>query len=206
MSGAYEIPGAKSGALRAVTHGWTLGTVFIAQEGTPFTVFSSQDVNNDGQKDGNNDLPNVVFQSGSRFHYGGFSHTEYTQSDGIFYGACGAAGSSGNLYSAATYPNCPFQTVTTPNPTTLEGNEPLNAFRNPGYQDVDLNLQKKTELPWFSEQKCNLILRVEALNALTRANLQPLVSPVIIGSATDFGQVQGAQNPRIIQIGARFEF
>jgi hypothetical protein len=115
-------------------------------------------------------------------------------------------GSSGNLYSATSYPNCPFQTVTTPNAKTLEGNEAINAFRNPGYQDVDLNLQKKTELPWFSDQKSNLILRVEGLNALNRANLAGLGSSVIIGSATDFGQVQGAQNPRIIQIGARFEF
>jgi hypothetical protein len=206
FSGAYEVPGAKGGALRAATHGWTLGAIFVAQEGTPFTVFTSQDVNNDGNKDGNNDLPDVVFQPGSRIHYGGFTHAEYTQAAGIFYSACGAAGSSGNLYDPKNYPNCPFQTVTTPNSTTLEGNEPFNAFRNPGYQDVDLNLQKKTELPWFGDQKCNLILRAEGLNAFNRANLNGFGSSITIGSTSNFGQVQGAENPRIIQIGARFEF
>jgi hypothetical protein len=206
LSGAYEVPGAKSGALRAATHGWTLGTVFIAQEGTPFTVFSSQDVNNDGQKDGNNDLPNVEFQSSGHLSYGGFSRAAFKQPTGIFAGACGGAGSSGNLYDATTYPDCPFQTVSTPNAYTLEGNEPFNAFRNPGYQDVDLNLQKKTELPWFSDSKCNLILRAEGLNALNRANLQGFGSSIVIGSTSNFGQVQGANNPRIIQIGARFEF
>jgi hypothetical protein len=148
----------------------------------------------------------VVFQPGSRMHYGGFSHAEYIQPNGIFYGACGGAGTSGNLYDAKNYPECPFQTVTNPNANTLEGNEPFNAFRNPGYQDVDLNLQKKTELPWFGDQKSNLILRAEGLNAFNRANLNGFGSSVIIGSTSNFGQVQGAENPRIIQIGARFEF
>jgi hypothetical protein len=205
LSGSYEVPGASQGALRAVTHGWALGSIIIAQEGTPFTVLTSQDVNNDGNHDGN-DLPNVVFQTGSRMHYGSFTHAEYTQPTGIFYGNCGAAGSSGSLYDPTNFPNCPFQTVTTPNSSTLEGNEPLNAFRNPGYFDVDLNLQKKTELPWFGDQKCNLILRAEGLNSFNRANLNGFGSSIIIGSTSNFGQVQGAENPRIIQIGARFEF
>lgn len=206
FSGFYEVPGASSGFLRPVTHGWTLGSVLIAQEGTPFTVYSSQDVNNDGNKDGNNDLPNVVFQPGSRLHYGGFTHAEYMQPNGIFYGACGAAGSSGNLYDPTNYPKCPFQTVTNPNPTTLEGNEPYDAFRNPGYFDLDLNFQKKTELPWFGDQKSDVVLRVEGLNALNHANLNGFGSSIVIGSTANFGQVQSAENPRIIQIGARFEF
>jgi hypothetical protein len=204
LSGSYEVPGAKRGVLRPFTHGWTLGTVFIAQQGTPFTVFSSQDVNNDGQKDGNNDLPNVVFQPGSRMHYGGFTHDEFIRPSGIFNAACGAAGGSGALYDPTANPNCPFQTV--PAGTAVEGNEPFNAFRNPGYQDVDLNLQKKTELPWFGEQKSNLILRAEGLNAFNRANLNGFGGSITIGGTTDFGQATGAENPRIIQIGARFEF
>jgi hypothetical protein len=211
LSGAYEVPGAKAGPLRVVTHGWTLGAIVIAQEGTPFTVYTSQDVPNDGDKDGQIDLPDVVFQPGSGLKYGGFSLASFKQPNGVFGGACtvnqsGAVSGGGNLYDPAAYPFCPFQTVTSPNPKTLEGNEALNAFRNPGYQDVDLNLQKKTELPWFSSEKSNLILRVEALNAFNRANLQGFGSSVVIGAATDFGQAQGAQNPRIIQIGARFEF
>jgi hypothetical protein len=193
--------------MRAATHGWTLGAIFIAQEGTPFTVFTSQNVLQDGLKDGNNDLPNVVFQPGSRLHYGGYSHTQYTQATGIFGGACGGAGSSGTYYDPVNYPLCPFQQVpVTPGTIGTEGNEPFNAFRNPGYQDLDLNLQKKTELPWFGGQKSNLILRAEAMNSLNRANLQGFATPYVLGSATDFGQVQGATNPRIIQIGARFEF
>jgi hypothetical protein len=206
LSGFYEVPGTKEGYLRAITHGWTLGTVAIAQGGTPFTVYTSQDVNNDGDKDGTNDLPNVVFQPGSGLHYGGSTHSEYVRSNGIFNGACGGAGSSGNLYDPVNYPKCPFQTVTTPNPVTLEGNEQYNAFRNPGYFDIDLNLQKKTELPWFHDQKSNFILRVEALNALNRANLNGFGSSIVIGSTSNFGQIQSAENPRIIQIGGRFEF
>jgi Carboxypeptidase regulatory-like domain len=206
FSGAYEVPGFKVGALRAATHGWTLGAIAIAQAGTPFTVYSSQDVNNDGNKDANNDLPNVVFQPGSGLHYGGFTHSQYIRLSGIFNGACGAAGSSGNLYDPVSYPLCPFQTVTNPNPGTLEGNEPYNAFTNPGYFDIDLNFQKKTELPWFSGEKSNLILRVEALNALNRANLNGFGSSIVIGSTSNFGQIQNAENPRIIQIGLRFAF
>jgi len=207
LSGAYEVPGAKSGALRAVTHGWTLGTVFIAQEGTPFTVFTTQNVLGDGLKDGNISLPNVVFQSAGHVGYGGFSRAAFKQPTGIFAGACGGAGSSGNFYDPVNYPNCPFQQVpASASGISGEGNEAFNAFRNPGYQDLDLNLQKKTELPWFADQKSNLILRVEGLNAFNRANLNGFGSSIVISSTGNFGQSQGAENPRIIQIGARFEF
>ncbi len=209
LSGSYVVPGAKEGFLRPVTHGWTLGSVIIAQKGTPFTVLTAQDVNADTNKDGN-DLPNVVFPAGSHIHYGTFSHAEYTQVAGIFGAQCGAAGSSGALYNpaggAVTNASCPFQWVTSPDSNTLEGNEPLNAFRNPGYFDVDIDLQKKTELPWFGEQKSNLILRAEGLNAFNRANLNGFGSSITVGSTAKFGQVQSASNPRIIQIGARFEF
>jgi hypothetical protein len=49
-------------------------------------------------------------------------------------------------------------------------------------------------------------LRAEGLNAFNRANLQGFGSSITIGSTSNFGQVQGANNPRIIQIGGRFEF
>jgi Carboxypeptidase regulatory-like domain len=200
FSGAYRIPAGNS----ALSNGWSLGGIVIAQDGVPFTVYSSQDVNNDGNKDGSNDLPNVVFEGGSGLHYGKYSNSQFKA--GIFNSCGGGPAGSGNLYGASSYPNCPFQTVTVPNPTTLEGNEKYNAFRNPGYWDVDLNLQKRIELPRLGDRKSYLILRLEGLNAFNHANLNGFGGSIMVGSTGQFGQVMSAENPRILQIGGRFEF
>ncbi len=205
LSGSYQLPGGNS----VVNKGWSLGAIFIGQEGTPFTVYSSQDVNGDGNKDGNNDLPDYVPQPGSGIHYGKYSNAEYKA--GIFNSCVLSSNpannsSSGALYDSANFPQCPFKTVTTPNPNTLEGNEPYNAFRNPGYWDVDLNLQKKIEMPWFGDQKSHLNLRIEAMNAFNHANLNGFGGSLTIGSSSNFGAIQSAANPRILQIGGRFEF
>jgi hypothetical protein len=198
--GSYELPAGES----FLAKGWSLGGIFIGQDGTPFTVYTSQDVNEDGNKNGTNDLPDVSFVAGSKLHYGKYSNAQWKA--GVFTTCGGGNGGSGNLYSATAYPDCPFRTVTTQNAKTLEGNEPYNAFINPGYWDVDLNLQKKIELPWFGSEKSHLILRFEAMNALNHANLSGFGSSITIGSTTDFGQATSAANPRIMQIGGRFEF
>ncbi len=213
FSGAYQLPAGET----FLGKGWSLGGIFIGQDGTPFTVFTSQNVNEGGTHDNNpggnggTNLPDVVFQPGSGLHYGRYSNSQFKSLTGIFNGACGinpttGATTAGSLYSA-TLPNCPFQTVTSPNPKTLEGNERFNAFNNPGYWDVDLNLQKKIELPWFGDRKSHLNLRFEALNAFNHANLNGFGS-FQIGSAPNgtMGQAYQAENPRIMQIGGRFEF
>lgn len=200
ISGSYELSGGQS----FLAKGWSLGGVFIGQNGTPFTVYTSQDVNEDGNKNGTNDLPDVTFVAGSKLHYGKYSNSQWKA--GVFTACGGGNGGSGNLYSATAYPNCPFRTVTAANSKTLEGNESYNAFLNPGYWDVDLSLQKKIELPWFANEKSRLILRFEAMNALNHANLSGFGTSITIGSTTDFGQAVSAANPRIMQLGGRFEF
>jgi hypothetical protein len=205
FSGAYDLT--KENGEAGLFKGLTLGGIVILQDGTPFTVYSSQDVNGDGNKDGENDLPNVVFQPGSGLHYGKYSNSQWKA--GVF-GVCGGGvglnGNSGNLYSASSYPLCPFQTVTSPNPKTLEGNEEYDGFNNPGYWDVDLNLQKKIEMPWFGDQKSHLNLRFEALNAFNHANLNGFGGSIIVGGTSNFGEATSAENPRILQFGGRFEF
>lgn len=213
FSGFFQLPSSET----FLGKGWTLGGIFIGQDGTPFTVFTSQNVNEGGTNDHNatgsgaTNLPDVVFQPGSGLHYGRYSNSQFKSLTGIFNNACGVntttgGASAGSLYSA-TLPNCPFRTVTTPNPQTLEGNESFNAFNNPGYWDVDLNLQKKIELPWIGDQKSHLNLRFEALNAFNHANLNGFGS-FQIGSAPNstMGQAYQAENPRILQFGGRFEF
>jgi len=211
LSWTYQLTNGES----FISKGWSLGGIVIAQDGIPFTVYTSQDVNEGGTQDGQLNLPNVVFQPGSRLHYGRYSNSQFKSAAGIFNGACGVSttgvATSGNLYNpnggAVAYPLCPFQWVTTPNPKTLEGNERFNAFNSPGYWDVDLNLQKKIELPWIGDHKSHLNLRFEALNAFNHANLNGFGS-FPIGSAPNstMGQAYQAENPRILQFGGRFEF
>jgi hypothetical protein len=203
LSGSYQL----SAGTSALSKGWSLGGIVIGQDGTPFTVYSSQDVNNDGNKDANNDLPNVVFQPGSGLHYGKYSNAQWKT--GVF-GACGGGvnlnSASGALYDAVANPLCPFQTVTSPNAKTLQGNEQYNAFRNPGYWDVDLSLQKKIVTPWFGDQKSHFTIRMEATNAFNHANLNGVGTSIAIGQTTNFGEATSAANPRILQFGGRLEF
>jgi Carboxypeptidase regulatory-like domain len=193
FSGSYQVPGTGQRVVRALTHGWTASGVIIAQSGNPFTVFSNSSTiyANDGSS---NDRPSIVPEL-TRF--GGFTRKQYE--NGVFGQGCNSG-----FNGAST--GCPFvDDPATVNPVTLQGNEPINAFLGPGYFDVDIALQKRTEVPFFGGRKATLILRAEGLNALNRLNLQG-VSTVSTEGNTPFATSTVANNPRIIQVGARFEF
>lgn len=94
-----------------------------------------------------------------------------------------------------------------------------NIFRYPGFANVDLGLSKSITMPWNEKQK--LQLRWEVFNV---ANFQPM--GVLDGSRTGYGMrsdpavrkrvppsnwsnftaIQAGALPRVMQIGARFEF
>ena len=195
FTGSYLLPSPAERFLKPVLGGWQVTGLAVVQSGVPFSAFNYNaydpsclaanasnpiqcgDYNADGF---NQDLPNVATSK----HGGNFSRKQYIA--GIF-----AKDSQGRTTD-----------FTAPTPGT-EGNEARNTFRNPSLFDMDASVLKNTSLPWFSGEKSNVQLRVDSFNVLNRTNLQPV--DYNLGSTT-FGQSTSTLQPRIIQLGARFEF
>jgi hypothetical protein len=113
----------------------------------------------------------------------------------------------------------------------FEGNSGRNAFRGPGYANVDFSAGKYFGIPWFTHEGAKLQIRSDFFNFFNRVNLNPTsmgtdlsliasvapslgapgppvtVSPASISSnATTFTKAQSAYNPRTIQVAVRIEF
>lgn len=80
------------------------------------------------------------------------------------------------------------------------GNSPRNFLRAPGLFNIDAALQKRFPL----SEKLSLMLRGEFFNLLNHANFnQPGTN---VSSPATLGVINGADNPRILQVGARITF
>ena len=187
FGGTYQLPSPQRTWLKEIAGGWSIGAIFLAQSGTPFTVSLSGSALNDGTGCGPCEVPNVT----QSLQTNGFNRAQYeagilpTQTVGGQVVALGFA---------------------QPAQGTL-GNEGVNIFRNPGYVNLDASLVKRIVMPWLHDQTSALTFRVEALNTLNRVNL------LGIGSATwqsgtvitNYGQSVNAALPRSFQLGLRFE-
>ncbi len=82
------------------------------------------------------------------------------------------------------------------------GTSPRNVLRSPGRTNLDLSVTKTT--PLFRE-RITLELRVDAFNVLNHTEFNNLDNNAQdIGST--FGQVTGAYDPRILQLGTHLRF
>ncbi len=201
LSGSYTFGAPPQRVLKEVAGGWQVTSLFVAQSGTPwtaenyagwgggaddggkivngqFTSVRAGDYNADGY---NQDYPNVVPGIRHKFH-----HNEYARPGGVF-GL--AANGDPNGFTA-------------PAPGT-EGTQARNTFRNPGLFEWDASVLKNNSLPWFAGEKANLQLRVDGFNVINHTNFNALDYNVSSGT---FSQATSSLQPRIIQLGARFEF
>jgi Carboxypeptidase regulatory-like domain len=197
LSEVYEVPRLfHNRAANEIIGGINISNILVAESGTPFTVADANggssyadDFNQDGT---GIDLPNY---NGKR--RGGWSRNQFRA--GVF----NSVGVN-NVFTAPT-----------PGPG-VEGNAGINSFGGPGYFDLDSTISKRILLPWFRDGHSSLVIRAEALNTINRANLQ-LVTALASGDLNastyqvgnpnaTIGQAQAAGQPRIIQIGGRFEF
>ena len=80
------------------------------------------------------------------------------------------------------------------------GNSPRNFLRGPGTVNLDLALQKSFPIG----ERVKFLLRGEFFNALNKANFG-LPGNNVSGGA-NFGVINGAAEPRILQVGARISF
>ncbi len=79
------------------------------------------------------------------------------------------------------------------------GNLGRNVFRGPGYASVDLGIFKRFAIT----ERVAAILRFEAFNAINRVNLQ---GPSTTQNSGTFMQINGAEDPRILQFALRLTF
>ena len=84
-----------------------------------------------------------------------------------------------------------------------QGTLSRNAFRGPGYFNVDLSLIKSFQVGWFTQSSAKLQFRFEAFNVLNTTNL---LNPVAELSNPLFGRSIEALAGRIIQLSGRIEF
>ena len=191
MSVNWKLPEPSSGGLRNILGGWQIAGVLLAQTGTPFSVVCNgrpfvpiRDaaggiIGNSGcdynADNEGNDRPNAP----------SFGNTISSRSDDDF-----LAG----VFRAADFP--------TPAPGT-NGSLGRNAYRGPGYCNVDLSVIKTVRVPWFTGDEAQLQFRLEAFNAFNTTNLE---LPVANLSDPLFGRSISALAGRIIQLSGRISF
>jgi hypothetical protein len=79
------------------------------------------------------------------------------------------------------------------------GNSSRNPVRGPAYRNADLVLIKRI----FLREAMNIELRAEAFNV---TNTPPLAAPNIVVGSPGFGSITAAGDPRVFQLGAKFNF
>ena len=177
-----EIPYAPANPVaKAALGGWQVNGLAILQTGAPFTVTCTQAYPRcDFNADGaNNDRVNLPAIGTD---LGNVDQQRWLT--GVFTAADFA------LPSAGTF-----------------GTEPRNAFRGPGFKNLDFSLVKNFELPGVSAHRSKVQVRIEAFNV---GNWVNLFNPSGNLTAATFGRVTtartGTGGPRVFQLGAKYIF
>jgi hypothetical protein len=84
-----------------------------------------------------------------------------------------------------------------------QGNLGRNTFFAPGLANVNLNVVKAFNVPWFVSEKATVELRGEVFNLFNRVNL---TSPVANMADGNFGRSVGQTLPRAVTFGVRVQF
>jgi outer membrane receptor protein involved in Fe transport len=183
FNGMWKIPTpGVGGMMKNVVGGWEMSAMGTLMAGLPATVYTNAP-QYDFNKDGNDyDLPNVPT----------FGRT--------------LKGMSRSQYYNGTFTASQFPLPVDSNgvPTGVEGNLGRNTFRGPGFAQTDMGLAKNTSLPWFSNEKSNLQIRVDMYNAFNRVNLNNWDTNLNDGG--NFGKALGVNQARTVQLSTHFTF
>jgi hypothetical protein len=183
MNFVLELPYSPSNRIvNAVLGGWQLNGIGIMQSGSPFSVTCTQAFPRcDFNADGTtNDRVNLP-------SFG----TDLQDPD--------QARWVSGVFTAADFTN--------PAPATF-ANQPRNAFRGPGFKNLDLSLFKNFQVPGTGgPRSAKLQVRLEVFNA---GNWVNFFNPEGRVNVDAFGRVTAARagtgGPRVVQIGAKYIF
>ncbi|WP_158794491.1 carboxypeptidase regulatory-like domain-containing protein [Granulicella sp. L60] len=169
----------ENGWKKQLANGWKLSAIGFFQSGTPFTITTGSDNNDDSY---NNDRPNLVpgvnpFLSAHRSRsvsaLAWFNKAAFTPN---------GAGKPGGI-----------------GPGGADGNTPRDFLRAPGYRDIDVSLQRDFQI----RERLGFQLKVDSTNVF---NMVSLNAPTATLSSANDGKITGAAPNRIIQLGGRFTF
>lgn len=183
----YDLPGVRSGSGFAghLLSGWTISGTAILQSGNPFTVFTDAPFQPVFGPAGTI----VGLQPGSGDYNADGVNLDYPDTAGY------AMGTSRQAYLNGVFSPGQF----TQPALGQEGNEKVNLFQNPNFNEWDAALLKNTRL----YERLNFQLRFEVYNVFNRVNLQGVDSDLPDGN---FGRVTSQYNPRNLQVGAKITF
>jgi len=174
--------------MKQVVNGWTIAPIWVMQSGSPFSVTTGSDKNDDSANANRPDLVAGTNAFLDPHRSRPVAAAEWFNTEAFIANGPGVAGGIG--------------------PGGADGNAPRDYLRNPGYRDVDLGLFRDIH---FAEG-ITFQLRGEATNAFNLVSLNGPGSsgpPSTAGgtpSSSSFGVITGAASPRIIQVGGRLTF
>ena len=177
VDSVYELPSPfRAGLAKNVLGNWRLAGIAIFQGGRPFTVVSqAPNPTGDFNADGFAwDSPNTP----------AFGNSLSVQRGQWIAGA----------FRAADFPRPANGT---------QGSLGRNTFYGPGLANVNLNIIKAFDIPWFLSEKANVELRGEMFNLFNRVNPTAPVANLADGN---FGRSTGQTLPRSVTFGLRLQF
>jgi outer membrane receptor protein involved in Fe transport len=188
----YDIPSPKKeGGLSKLLDGWQVGAVLILQSGSPFSVFCGASFQPIRDASGN-----IIGNSGCDFN-----------ADGFNYDYLGAPSFSANSFNRdqSSFLNGIFKASDFPKPGVgQDGTLGRNVYIGPGYANTDMNITKKTKIPWFlGSEGASVEFRTEFFNLFNKVNL---TAPDGNYLSSTFGRSTGSYPARNIQFGIKIVF
>jgi hypothetical protein len=186
ISYVYQIPGFHGDwIVSRLTRGWAITGITTFQTGFPLDIADLSEPSGGCQAgdftcwDGPNQVAPV--------------HYLNPRSTGMWFDPSAFA-------QVACAPSCPAAGVS-PTSAVAYGNAPRNPLRGPGINNFDFLLYKDTAIT----ERMKVQLRLEAYNIFNHTQFDPngVVTDVIAGN---FGAITAAENPRLMQIAAKFIF
>ena len=193
FSGGWELPFAKAWASgpKRLTSGWSLFPIFFIQSGIPLdytagTRTRSGSPGPSGAGDGSLVRADQVVPTVQTFD----PRTVQTLN-----------GTTGNFwFNPNDLQQDPCIGADTC-PLGFYGTYRRNSFRGPSHSNMDLALEKSTNLVG---ERTKLLFRLEAFNIFNHAEFRPPASGSILSGT--FGQITGTYDPRILQLALKLTF
>lgn len=200
LSGGWELPFAKawSNGPKRLTSGWSLYPIFFVQSGIPldFTAGLRQHSNDPGPSGaGDGEVVRADQMVASVQTLNPRRVQTFTRSD------TGQVVTGNFWFDPNSFQDNACITVTGDCPIGFYGTYRRNSFHGPGRTNLDIALEKSTNLVG---EKTKLLFRVEAFNIFNHAEFRPPSATSVV-SAT-LGQITGTYDPRILQLALKLTF